>query len=215
MITIGSFTRVPDPPEPDASLASDAVEQPPEPAKKSLPLMAIPITISVGLLVAAGYVGHRIVSAKSVHASPAAMQNAVVQQVAPLTPVVQETLPQSEKTKPTEAPAPAPAPQLPVVAKEEAAQPRTEPVETVAAADDALIDPQPGQRYLQIAAIGTQAVNWFMADLRRGDLQVRLAPGPREGLRRVLIGPFPDWESLNATKSKIQKMFPDCFVRAY
>lgn len=192
--------------------------------------MVIPITLSVGLLVAAGYVGHRIVTAKSQPVQP--VQNAVVAPppAAKLAPVAEEPVVE-EKVQATEAPrvqvqAPAPAvqhepaavpqaapPSELVATQEQAAQENV--LESVTDDGSALIDPQPGQRYLQIAAISSQAVTWFMADLRRNHLEVRLAPGPREGLRRVLIGPFPNWDSLNATKAQIQKMWPDCFVRVY
>ncbi len=120
-----------------------------------------------------------------------------------LTPSAAATAPQPEKVQASAS-----------IPKEAPGPPAFEPVAGTGNDTD-LIDPEPGQRYLQIAAISSRAVDWFTADLRRNNMQVRLAPGPHEGLVRVLIGPFPDWDSLYAMKAQIQRMWPDTFVRAY
>ena len=234
MITIGSLHRAPDPPvesgpapaatgeplpisEPEISgrAAPEEATQP----KKSFPLMVIPITLSVGLLVASGYVGHRIVTAKSqapgrdvavatsgpvryAPVKPAPLKPAAVE------PAVSKPLAIATATPPEKIQATA------SIVKEAVALPEIDSVISTGDSTD-LIDPQPGQRYLQIAAISSRAADWFMADLRRDHMQVRLAPGPHEGLVRVLIGPFPDWDSLNTVKAQIQHLWPDTFVRAY
>jgi cell division septation protein DedD len=239
MITIGSLSAPLDPPTPpdpgpqggeqEQAAAEQAAEHPVAEQLKRRLVLAIPITLSVGLLVAAGYVGHRIITgnpqaapvqaagpmrnieptrntqpAQPVTAAPPAARENVRTPAPKAVPVAQEAVARARKPSPPEAAA-APENDL-----------RENPAEPVAAdSDAALIDPQPGQRYLQIAAISVRAVSWFLSDLESKHLQVRLAPGPSEELRRVLIGPFPDWDSLNRTKAQIQKAWPDCFVRAY
>jgi cell division septation protein DedD len=221
MITIGSSHTVSEPPVETASAAATSEPVPGAPdsvaeRKKRLQLMAIPITLSVGLLVAAGYVGHRIVSAKS-----AAPQQTVHTQVpaapsapAPVAPDHEEERVPSAASSSGATVTPAVHPPETLATKEAVTLPAFEPVPT-SSEDTGLIDPQPGQRYLQIAAISSRAIDWFMAEQRRNNMHVRLAPGPHEGLVRVLIGPFPDWDSLYGVKAQIQKMWPDAFVRAY
>jgi hypothetical protein len=249
MITIGSISPAPDQPAvvspPPAS--SHPVNLPPEKlppvnpppvseeteppkseqSKKPFPLMAIPITLSVGLLVAAVYLGQRIVVARlqstppvrealiAPRVTPPAL--AILQPKAPVVPKRTEPAPAATQAVKT----PAPVANLArianpaAIAENRAIAPK--PVEPTAADSHSneLIVPESGQRYLQIAAISSQAVSWFTDDMRRKNLQVRLAPGPHEGLVRVLIGPFPDWDSLREAKTEIQKAWPDCFVRVY
>jgi hypothetical protein len=83
------------------------------------------------------------------------------------------------------------------------------------AGDSGLIAPRHGERYLQIAAIPAGAAQKFVAGLGRYNLQASVAPGPNDGLVRVVIGPFRDWEAASALKSQIQAKWPDCFVRLY
>ncbi len=222
MITVGSSSGTP-----------EAGEALPERSKKRIPLMAIPITLSVGLLVGVGYVGIRIFSARN-----------------PATAVVASSLPRAEapsvavpvSAKPTAFPSRA-QPEIPVrsnaplpaaVAERPAAAPETKdetpatkPLaevrtlpstpETIPAQSDGvdLIAPQHGERYLQIAAISSHMVPKFLADLNRYHLQANVAPGPHDGLVRVVIGPFPDRESIAQAKAQIEANWPDCFVRLY
>jgi len=87
----------------------------------------------------------------------------------------------------------------------------------VSAQDKALglIAPQHGERYLQIAAISSPMVPSFLADLKKYNVQASVAPGPHDGLVRIVIGPFSDQDSTARAKDQIQTKWPDCFVRLY
>lgn len=203
MLTVGSSSAT------DASPERDATETAENSSGKRVPLIAIPITLSVGLLVAAGYVGNRIIASRK-HATAVVVASAT----APLAPLV------------ALAPAPLPAKSETVNAPEgqthqqPVAQLPSEPspltaIDNAEESGNGLIVPRHGERYLQIAAISTSAAQKFLAGLSRYNLQANMAPGPHDGLVRVVIGPFPDWESVTAVKSQIQAMWPDCFVRLY
>lgn len=191
-------------------------------SKKPFPLMAIPITLSVGLLVAAVYLGQRIVVAR-LQSTPPVREALIAPLVTPPAPALLRPNPPAEQKRTEPAPAATVAVKTPTPGANPAALAENrgaivaKPLEPTAADSQSneLIVPVSGQRYLQIAAISSQAVSWFTDDMQRKNLQVRLAPGPHEGLVRVLIGPFPDWDSLREAKTEIQKAWPDCFVRVY
>lgn len=213
MITIGALSRVsetPAPPSPDEPEQARS-----DHGRRPLPLMLIPITISVGLLVAIGYVGIRIFAARphpassmqnaktasqpSIAARPVASEEAQVEHAS----VVPVATAESAVTAVPQQPArtfPPPPPVDPVLAED---------------TSDTMIVPQPGERYLQIAAINTKFVPRFLSEMRRNDWQVRVAAGPSEGLVRVLVGPFSDHDSLTRAKAQLQAIAPDCFVRVY
>jgi cell division septation protein DedD len=230
MDTIGTPSDTTDavaPHEPanEASATSDE-------GRKRVPLMAIPITLSIGLLVAIGYVGNRIFTAKF-HAAPSARN---LTPARPSPPVrSQGTQPTEPKSSPAsqqhEAPAarkqneaiaskPVDKPAMPVQPVQATApKPASKPPEVASAARERaaneLLVPRAGERYLQVLAVSTNVVPRVLADLRRNNLDVRVAPGPQDDLRRLLVGPFPDAESLSRAKEQIQVLHPDCFVRAY
>jgi cell division septation protein DedD len=212
MLTVGSLSAT------DASPERDAGETAEGSSGKRVPLMAIPITLSVGLLVAAGYVGNRVITSRT-HATAVAVASAPV--LSPRLAAVPAAPPRVEAEPPSEDP---PAVRSKVQTSEaKVAKPAADPtpraaVTAIDSADDSgdgLIAPRHGERYLQIAAISASAAQKFLAGLGRYNLQASVAPGPHDGLVRVVIGPFPDWESVTAVKSQIQAMWPDCFVRLY
>jgi len=223
MITVGSSSGTPEP--------GEAL---PERSKKRIPLMAIPITLSVGLLVGVGYVGIRIFSARNhataVVASSRSRAEAVPSVAATVIakPTAFPSAAQPEIPVRSNAPLPAAVPERPAAAPEhEDETPATKPlaeVRTSASTPEAmpaqsdgldLIAPQHGERYLQIAAISSHMVPKFLSDLNRYHLQANVAPGPHDGLVRVVIGPFPDRESIAQAKAQIEANWPDCFVRLY
>jgi cell division septation protein DedD len=168
--------------------------------------------LAAGLLVAAGYVGTRIFAGKS-HAATA--RNASSNQVRPnpassnpATPAVTPAV--LEKTQTPEPPAPPTAsPSLEVQAAVPTAQER-------ASADaEGFAIPQHGERYLQVAALSTPAVMRYVSELRRSQLQAVVAPGPRPGIARILIGPFSDRDSLESVRARLQMLGVIPFVRSY
>jgi len=178
--------------------------------------MAIPITLAIGLLVAAGYVGNRILVSRGHATSLVAAAPA---------PIVAASSAQAVASAPQPAPAPAavaPAIIAPATRSADIPIPPAEKRDRAAlnpdSADNAargLIAPQPGERYLQIAAISSDMVTPFLADLRKYDVNASVAPGPHDGLVRIVVGPFADRDSVGRAKDQIQAKWPDCFVRLY
>jgi len=230
MLTVGSSSATP------ASAERDTAEVAAKDSKKSVPLIAIPITLAVGLLVAAGYVGNRILSSRKqatavvVASVPTSSRAAVVVAPAPAdaeTPLPSEA-PRQSTAPPRAASAPAnesasPGPTKGAVgdttaatrAQSDGAESDTAPAQGAESGSESLIAPRHGDRYLQIAAISASAAQKFLAGLARYNLRVSVAPGPHDGLVRVVIGPFPDRESVAAAKAQIESKWPDCFVRLY
>jgi cell division septation protein DedD len=214
-MTIFGFNREPNPisestPEDGAA---DESRQP----KKSPPLFVIPLTLSVGLLVAATYIGNRVLASKS-HAvrsveSVSAAQN-------PAAPAVVSPLANSKvqssaaNTAPVE---PERASDSKIAPPTESAPPISQPIAGPLTGDqsDGLIVPRPGERYLQLAAIPAPTAPKFLSKLRGDNLQASVAAGPSEGLVRVLVGPFPDMDTLNRAKAQLDALHLDCFVRIY
>jgi len=223
MIKVGPSPSILEPENP-------ATEQP----KKPIPLTAIPITLAIGLVVALGYVGIRVM-APSAHATtivlpkPAAdhsLANAEVPQpvtadVAPSAVIAPAPVVHSVSAAATadvrpglvaraqESPVPTP-PSDPLDA------PQASPSQASAAEKNLdLIAPRPGERYLQIAAIAASMVPSFLADLKKYNVRASVAPGPHDGLVRIVIGPFADRDSAARAKDQIQTKWTDCFVRLY
>jgi cell division septation protein DedD len=156
-----------------------------------MPLVWIPATICVGLLIAAVYLGGRIVTAHS-HATAVAQTKPVAIHTAPATPT----------------PVPSPVVQAPP-------PPKAEAPALVSDEQMPMIDPQTGQRYIQVAALNLEAARRYVGKLRQAKLEPHVAPGPRPELVRVLIGPFADQDSLTRTKSELESARIDHFVRKY
>jgi len=216
---------------PQASPPPSAADQDPVPGanpkptrqeeeKRRLSRLYIATTLAAGLLVAAGYVGTRIFAGKPKQPTPpreaslnSPLSNRVAADVAspgPEKPQVQQA--------PVEAAAPAPAPQAPAPAATPSAE--AEPAngnanESASADDQGFITPQHGERYLQVAALSTPTVFRYVSELRRSQLQAVVAPGPRPGLVRVLIGPFSDRDSLESVRARMETLGVIPFVRSY
>jgi cell division septation protein DedD len=206
------------------STASDDTNIPPKSSansevsqKKRVPLLSIPVTISVGLLIAAGYLGSRIVTAHRpvkatvVTVAPPVPINPRVAEPVSAKPSVQpdvkpvavvETAPKSAPK--TERPGPKPA--------------SVQPIQPVA--DDGvlpMITPQPHQRYIQVGALvaEAEATHRFVNRLRSENLDPHVAPGPTPVLMRVLIGPFESGDALKEKKAQLEAEGIDTFVREY
>lgn len=228
MLTVGSSSATP------ASAKGDTAEVAAKDSRKRVPLIAIPITLAVGLLVASGYVGNRILSSRKqatavvVASVPTSWPAAVAAAPAPAeaeTPRSSEA-PAQSTAPPHAASAPASEAAAAVTAKRAVGETtsakgdQSDVVESDTApgaqsGSEGLIAPRHGERYLQIAAISASAAQKFLAGLGRHNLQASVAPGPHDGLVRVVIGPFPDRESVAAVKAQIESKWPDCFVRLY
>jgi cell division septation protein DedD len=192
-------------PSNDAPIPPEVAATPEEPQKR-IPLVWIPVTLGVGLLIAAIYLGGRIVTG---HTAP---KPAVVQVTAP---IAAQPLAKSEVSEVNQAAAP-PAEQKPV-----AVEPLVEPLKaeplTVVTPDDGIpmIAPQSGELFIQVGALDQEATRHFIQRLRSQGLEPHVAPGPKPELMRVLIGPFDNREALNEKKAQFDAERIDNFVRRY
>jgi len=167
--------------------------------EKRVPLVWIPATLTVGLLIAAIYLGGRIVAAH--RPAPAAARATIgMPHAAPHPPSVS-------------APPVVAAPIVATVAK-----PEIQPERSDAAPIDEpvpMITPRDGEHYIQMAALNPEATRRFVQHLRGEQLDPRVAPGPRPEILRVLIGPFDNRDALNDKKAQLQSKGFKTFVREY
>ena len=170
-------------------------------------LVWIPATLSVGLLIAAAYLGSRILTAQHVAgvtvkiAAPVASVPAAPVPAAPVPAanVQADSQPNSEAPSPTpEEPAPPPDP--PKLATDEQIP---------------MIDPQAGERYIQVSALTEEAARRYIRQLRQAKFEPHIARGPRPELLRVLIGPFADQDALALAKTDLARAGITNFVRRY
>ena len=82
-------------------------------------------------------------------------------------------------------------------------------------ADLPTIQPQPGQRYIQIGALVPRATRRYLNTLQATKLEPHIAPGPTPDLVRVLVGPFHDRDSLAAVQSQLDAQGIQNFIRQY
>jgi cell division septation protein DedD len=154
-----------------------------------MPLVWIPATLCVGLLIAAVYLGGRIVTAHSHPTKPVQTKVAA----APVAPAIPAAIP-------------SPAVQTP---------PKAEEPKLVADEQVPMIDPQAGERYIQVAALSLEATRRYVGQLRDAKLAPHVAPGPKPELLRILIGPFADQDALTQKKRELELAGIDTFVRKY
>lgn len=187
MLTIRPRVEDSDALPPEADAAS-------EEHKKRMPLVWIPATLGVGLLIAAIYLGGRIVAGHA-HAPVGVKETA-----APPAP------PKSAPPAPPKSADPEP---LTAVALDN---------------DDGdgvpAITPKSGELYIQVSALNLGAMNQeaarrFVRRIRNDHLEPHVAPGPTPELMRILIGPFDNRDELYQTKARIETEGMAAFVRKY
>jgi len=182
--------------------------------RKPIPLIWIPVVICLGLLVAAGYLGGRIVASRPHETPPARATTAVAKPPAAGNPVPQTAAAQNQ------AEITAVKPAVDNAATADSSQRiltvRTHEDPSLVPPDDlSLIHPQPGDRYVQISALNTAAAHRYVEQLRHGPLEPHLAQGPSPTILRVLIGPFSSRTSLLDTMAELKMAGIDCFIRQY
>ncbi len=201
-----------------------------ETAKTRLPWIWIPVVICLGLLVAAGYVGARILASRPVARPVQVVIPAAPKQIAAI-PAAENPVAQTPLETTTMAPVTAEdqPPQIVSSSRGPSSNPGSSNVvssnpvpvhspwqpASPASEDWGLITPQPGERYIQISALNTTAARRYIEQLRRGPLEPHLAPGPTPTIVRVLIGPFHDTDSLLNTRADLKAAGIDCFIRDY
>jgi cell division septation protein DedD len=193
---------------------------PPEPGKKPVPMVWIPAVLGLGLLIAASYLGARIVTANRHPAAPAKIAVAKVR----IKPAPQPALPQLAPTVATvQNHISSPAPEAAAASQASIqTRPKAEPVAPRAAVEKPALNeeiptitPKHGQRFIQVGALDLELTRRYLPQLRQEKLEPHVAPGPSPDLLRVLIGPFEDRDSLQATKVELDKAGIENFIRVY
>jgi len=174
------------------------VDEKEETDKRSIPPVWIPATLCVGLLIAAIYLGGRIVSARQ---TSTVTKTAVPQaQTIPPPPVVQPVI--AETVKPE------------AKLKPELLTSVTKVSVTKEPATISLIT-HAGELYLQLGAMNEEATHRFVQDLRSKNLEPKVAAGPTPGIMRVLIGPFDNRAALDERMAQLKTQGFNPFVRRY
>jgi cell division septation protein DedD len=160
--------------------------------KKRLASTWIPAILGVGLLMAFAYVGVRIVAGKPPvqAANPPASPMPATMDAPPV------SVPSAPAPKPARAPKRAPAP-------------------VVNAMAFTVVTPQPGERYLQVAAVSPHMVLTYVDNLRIANLEAVIAPGPTPDLLRVLVGPFAERDSLDKAKAQLEASGKSPIIHSY
>ena len=178
-------------------------------SRKQPSLFVIPITLSVGLMLASAYVGNRVFVARYQSSAKSVAANAHAVPSAPVVAAPPVVIPPA--AKPASQPVPPQTSQLPETTRSAPER----PTKIAEAAGDGLIDPQPGERYLQVSATTAEAARKLVAQLRQDNFLAGIAPGPNDGTVRVLVGPFADQEALERTKAQLDTTRPGSFLRIY
>ncbi|MCS7315164.1 MAG: SPOR domain-containing protein [Bryobacterales bacterium] len=80
----------------------------------------------------------------------------------------------------------------------------------------AVAEPEPGQTFLQVAAVRRNEAEFLADVLKRKGFASRVAPGPSETLFRVLVGPLKDEEEIAHTRKRLEEAgFRSSYVRRY
>jgi cell division septation protein DedD len=77
------------------------------------------------------------------------------------------------------------------------------------------VTPHPGEKYVQVAAFGPKALDSYLRQLESKGLHPLVAPGPADGIHRILIGPYTNPETLEQTRRTLQVVGMDSIVRSY
>jgi cell division septation protein DedD len=170
--------------------------------KKRIPLIWIPVTLGVGLLIAAIYLGSRMVSVTP-HANPAPAHVAATVNPRPPAPAPPTPAPQITTAAPADVPKPNQkvGPELPAAIAEQEGIP--------------MITPRAGERYIQVGALNAEATRRMVRRLRENGLEPHVAPGPKPELMRVLIGPFNDLVKMFDEKKQLEAAGVETFLRKY
>ena len=211
MITI-KFSTVKDPATDPPQVQSQEINAPDDQPKQRVPLAWIPVTLGVGLLIAALYLKGRI-WVPHPH-TPPNPPRVIMPPFAKPVPPPDAPKPAQPESEPIAAPsAPETATDAPAVE-----HPFVGPtLQEVEASEQgiSLITPHPGERYIQVGAFNEQATRRFVEHLKHESRQPHVAAGPTPQILRVLIGPFDDPDKLAEEKKRLESEGVDTFVRKY
>jgi cell division septation protein DedD len=91
----------------------------------------------------------------------------------------------------------------------------TKPAVNPAWSDPVFREPQPGEVFLQMAAVERGVGAVFCEGLRRMGFPSIVAPGPDDRIFRVLIGPIPSSAEMSRIKKSLEDAGLSTFLRRY
>jgi len=77
------------------------------------------------------------------------------------------------------------------------------------------IAPRPGESYLQLAAMGPLATKDYLQELAAKGIHPLIAPGPTDGIYRILMGPYANTTALEQARQALKAAGAKPLVRAY
>jgi cell division protein FtsN len=184
----------------------------PDPARKAKQVfLGIAATIIIGLGMAGWYLGGRILATHRVQA--ASIVKPAPSKPAPSTPGVAPSV-----AKPAPVPVIAEPVATQVTVEPVAIPPRVEKAEISHSSADAewnTVDPQSGELYLQLAAMGPNSTKEYLKTLDAKGIRTRIAPGPSEHLYRIVIGPYAEKSELEKEQTELEKEGIQFMARRY
>ncbi len=163
------------------------------------------VVILFGVFFTMGYIVGRN-SAPSVAAEPGPAKGTVaaIQEPASVPPAeppaaAQQTPPEQappSQTQPAQEP-----PRKAAVSAPKQEEPAPEPPKPAAQPE-----PGPGRIFLQVAAVGRPEAEVEVGILKKRGYPALVGPGPREGIFRVLVGPYRDAASAGKVKSDLESL---------
>ena len=172
--------------------SQDVPQVEPTPAKTDSPAdirkkihQGFAATVAIGLAIASIYVGGRIVSAKTTRRAA---------------PVVIHV---SSLSQPV-APAKAVSMPSPALKPKDAAAPHWN-----------IIEPRPGETYIQLAAIPLKTIDPFLNQIEEKGFRPVIARGPTDSLYRILIGPYARQDALKDAQTAVEAAGIQHIVRVY
>ena len=185
MQTLGQLSRL----EQDKGGEAEESSSPLSQAEKQrrIVVYALNATLLAGLSLALVYLGGRVMETRAAAKTSAPPAPAAVIQSVTRT-----------EAKPAALPHPAPS-QTTVITPIAQQQSQTPPVKHYSGP---MIEPKPGERYLQIGAYGPTFTRGFVEELKDQGFHPVVAAGPTEDVYRVLIGPL-DAASIESIQAQL------------
>lgn len=112
---------------------------------------------------------------------------------------------------PRETPKPAAEPPKPVAAAKPAPPAPKPAVRTVGG----LIQPTPGQLFLQVAAVKRSDADTLVSELKKKDFNAAVGTGPNDALFRVLVGPLGDSGEVTRQRGRLKELGFDPILKRY
>jgi cell division septation protein DedD len=78
-----------------------------------------------------------------------------------------------------------------------------------------LIDPKPGQVYLQVIAVARTEAEMFVEVLVRKGFRAAMAPGPTDKIMRVLVGPLANDSEVAKVRTELEQANFKPMIRRY